>query len=67
MKLQTFKEFLIEAQQMDQGDWIISKFESGNLTYLQAKKALKVKGLEVWMQELNMADELKKDDKRTLH
>ena len=56
-----------EDNQTSEGDWIISKFEAGKLTYTQAKKELKDKDLGVFVQELNMADELKKDDGRTLH
>ena len=58
---------LFEDYQTSEGDWIISQFEANKLTYAQAKKMLKDKGLGVWIQELNMADELKKDDGRTLH
>jgi len=60
-------DVLLEADQMDQADWIISQFEAGKLTYAQAARELKDKDLGVFMQELNMADELKKDDGRTLH
>ena len=56
-----------EDTQTSEGDWIISQFEANKLTYQQARKALKDKGLDVWVQELNMADELKKDNGRTLH
>ena len=58
---------LVEDYQTSEGDWIISQFEANKLTYQQARKALKDKGLDVWVQELNMADELKKDNGRTLH
>jgi len=57
---------LLEDQQMDKGDWIISKFESGELTFDQAKKELETNGLEVYIHELNMADELIKG-KRKMH
>jgi len=70
MKLKELFEVSIgvfKSEQMDDADWIISKFEAGKLTYAQAKKELNNKGLEVFIQELNMADELKKDDGRTLH
>jgi hypothetical protein len=49
---------LKEDNQMDKGDWIISKFEAGHLTYDQAKKELKANDLDVYIHELNMADEL---------
>ena len=55
------------AEETSEGDWIISKFEAGKLTYAQAKKELIDNDLGVYVHELNMADELKKDDGRTLH
>ena len=58
---------LLEDYQTDEGDWIISQFEANKITYMQAKQMLKDKGLGVYIHELNMADELKKDDGRTLH
>lgn len=60
-------EELTEDTDTSMGDFIISKFEAGKLTFAQAKRELKDKGLEVYIQELNMADELLKDDGRTVH
>jgi len=63
MKLEELKE----DTDTSMGDFIISKFEAGKITFAQAKQELKDKGLEIYIHELNMADELLKDDGKTLH
>jgi len=45
-------------------DMIITKFETGKLTYDQAKKELLAKDYGVFVHELNMAAELQDDKKR---
>ena len=55
---------LQEDTATDLGDFIISQFEADELTYDQAKKKLVDKGLEHYVHELDMADELKKDKEK---
>lgn len=45
-------------------DMIITKFETGKLSYDQAKKELLAKDYGVYVHELNMAAELQDDKKR---
>ena len=60
MKLKDLKE----AEETSMGDFIITQFENGDITYDQAKDQLIQKGLKVYIHELNMADELIKDKKK---
>ena len=45
-------------------DMIITKFETGKITYDQAKKELLAKDYGMYIHELNMAAELQDDKKR---
>jgi len=55
---------LFEDTETSIADMIITKFELGQVSYDEARKELKEKGLDEWIQELNMADELQKDKKK---
>ena len=61
------KELVRENEEMEIGDWIISKFEAGELTYFEAKQKLMKTGNAVYIHELNMAEELMLGAGRTLH
>ena len=61
------KDVLREDEELHVADWIISKFEAGELTYAEAKRKLKATDNAVYVHELNMADELMNGPGRTLH
>jgi len=62
MKLEELKE--ASAEETSMGDFIISKFEAEKISYKQAKEELLKNDLGVYIQELNAAADLKKDDIR---
>ncbi len=64
MKLE---DILLEDEEVAIGDWIISNFEAGNISYVEAKRKLRATGNAVYIHELNMADELMNGPGRTLH
>ncbi len=61
-----FKD-IFEDEELSVADWIISKFEAGDFSYSDAKRKLRATGNQVFIRELDMADELMHGDGRTLH
>ena len=65
MKLEELKE--ASAAETDMGDFIITQFELGKLTYDEALQKLIDTGNKLDVIELNAAADLKDDDKRKMH
>lgn len=64
-KEQAIKDFNKDNEPQDtetsMADMIISQFEGGKISFDDARKKLVDKGLDVWIHELNMAQELTQD------
>jgi len=58
---------ILEDEELAVADWIISNFEAGKISYVDAKRKLRATGNAVYIHELNMADELLTGDERTIH